>query len=121
MAMVIDAENAQSMPMHHINTFQQPVSQPHCCGNRGDEECSPHCVFYSRCGNTFYCQQHLGAVHVCDQRCRFRSLDMSTDEILYRCTVSGFVTRNRLMIPNDITNKRTIDANFDGAMKKRAR
>eukprot|EP01050_Picozoa_sp_SAG11_P039506 SAG11_NODE_16655_length_541_cov_0.929864_1_plen_120_part_00 len=60
------------------------LRSPHMTGNRGDDECSEKCPFYSVCGNTFYCQHHLGAVHVCDQRCRFRTLEMSTEAIRYR-------------------------------------
>ena len=48
-------------------SFQQFKATPHVCGTHGDGACQASCPWYSHSGNTFHCQHHLGAVHVCDQ------------------------------------------------------
>ena len=81
----MDMQCEASAQVEQCDRESQP--QFNVCGNRGDAECCPTCPFYTLGGNTFHCQQHLGAVHVCDMRCRFRALDMgpNCDQIQYRC------------------------------------
>lgn len=74
----------------------------------GDEHCDQACTWRQlSAGNTWHCCAHVGAVHVCDMRCRFR--EVVTDHLGnfgYRCPISGAWTYKRLIIPVSKENKR---------------
>jgi hypothetical protein len=72
-----DATEMQCAPCDDMavdcaTTYARPALG-NVCSNAGDSSCDPTvCQFICVSGNTFHCQRHVGALHVCDSRCRFR-------------------------------------------------
>ena len=75
----------------------------------GDEHCNQNCTFRQlSAGNTWHCQVHLGAVHVCDMRCRFRTVvSDAAGNFCYRCQISGLWTYKRLIVPESQHKRRS--------------
>ena len=83
----------------------------------GDESCDPSTCQYRQLGfgNTFHCSLHIGAVHVCDQRCRFReALVDAAGQCCYRCRISGMVTHKRYLPASKSSSKRSLDDSTAG-------